>query len=269
MKIPWWLILLAFFGYSFWAVNYWHCQRCQCCSAATGGAAAVNAGVPMFLWGAVQPETDSTFKTWKKALLAKAGQGDTLVITGLYRGAEAFAGKDGNLGLARATVLATMMMPEMPESRIRRAAKVVSDGWSATGGSQENAEFTWSKMVLKKEAGAIIESDNAVTFLFPFNSTEKDSDPAVDNYLRKLVEKHKGTAATFVIVGHTDDVGEPAKNVALGLARATSISKFLITNGIAPNRIKSDSKGEAEPLADNTTDDGRHQNRRVIITVNQ
>jgi outer membrane protein OmpA-like peptidoglycan-associated protein len=269
MKIPWWLVLLVFLGYSYWSVNYWHCYKCQCCAGASPAAVAQASGAPLFKWSAAQPEPDSNFSTWKKAFLAKGGQGDTLLITGLYRTAETFTGKTGNLGIARATALRNLMMPEMPENRIRVDAKLVSDDWTATGDPKQCAEFAWSKMILKKEEGAIIESDNVVTFLFPFNSTEKDNNPAVDEYLKKLVEKHKALTTTFAITGHTDDVGEPDENIKLGLGRANSIAKILITNGINANRIKVDSKGEAEPLADNATEDGRHQNRRVSITVNK
>jgi outer membrane protein OmpA-like peptidoglycan-associated protein len=230
----------------------------------------MSSGMPMFKWGAAQPEPDARFADWKKEMLAKGGQGDTLLITGLYRAAEMAAdAKMPDLGLARATALKTLMMPEMPDSRIRTASKAVTDDWVANGAPHESAQFAWLKMVLKKDAGAIIESDNAVTFLFPFNSTEKDRDPAVDAYLTQLVEKHKGTTATFAITGYTDDVGEDAENLALGLGRAKSIEKVLVNLGIAASRIKADSKGEANPVADNSTEDGRHQNRRVVLTVNR
>lgn len=269
MKIPWWLVLLVFAGFSYWSVNYWHCYKCECCNGAIPPEIAQNIGAPLFNWSADKPNPDSNFLAWKKRLLSKGGQGDTLLITGLYRTAETFAGKDGNLGLVRAAALRTMMAPEMPENRIRLLAKAVSDDWSASGEPRQSATFDWSKMILKKEAGAIIESDNMVTFLFPFNSTEKDQDPAVDDYLKKMVEQHKALTTTFEISGHTDDVGEPAENVKLGLGRANSIAKMLIANGINAARIKVDSKGEAEPIADNTTEDGRHQNRRVTIKTNK
>ncbi|MCB0530437.1 MAG: OmpA family protein, partial [Saprospiraceae bacterium] len=132
----------------------------------------------------------------------------------------------------------------------------------------ESASFNWVKMVLKKEDSAIIETDRDVILLFPFNSTEKDHNPAVDAYLKKMCEKHKTTRATFRVVGHTDDVGTEEDNVKLGMGRAKAVAKILMDNGIASERIQVDSKGEAEPVASNDNDDGRHQNRRVIITVN-
>lgn len=264
MRIPPWLLALLFAGYSAWAVNYWHCYKCQCCDGASPELPA-SSGTPLFNWSAPSSVPDSNFTAWKKVFLAKSKQGDTLLITGLYRAGETNGSKFPNLGLARAQFLAAQMQPELPANRIKTAAKLVSDNLTATSGPGESAEFAWLKMVLKKDEGAIIESDNAVTFLFPFNSTEKDSDPNVDAYLQKLVDKHKATTATFVIVGHTDDVGTPEENAALGLGRANAIRQFLINKGIAAGRIQASSKGEAEPVTDNSTEDGRHQNRRVVL----
>jgi outer membrane protein OmpA-like peptidoglycan-associated protein len=270
MRIPWWLILLVFAGYSWWAVRYWHCYKCQCCAGETTETALQTTGSPLFGWGSAKIVSDSNFMAWKKLLLAKGGQGDTLMITGLYRSAEkATDAAITDLGLARAKAIQALMMPEIPENRTRLSSKSVSDDWAEGGTARENAMYSWLKMILKKEEGAIIESDNAVTFLFPFNSTEKDKDPAVDTYLKALVEKHKASTATFAISGYTDDVGEADKNLGLGLGRAKSIEKVLVQLGIAANRIKADSKGEADPVADNGTEDGRHQNRRVVLTVNR
>lgn len=266
MKIPLWLIAVLFAGYTVWCVNYWHCRICDCCNGEPAATTVETTGVPLFKWDANQPEPDDKFADWKKDLLAKGGQGDTLLITAWYRAGETDGPK---LGMGRAEALRAMMMPEMPDSRIHLAAKLVEDALVAGGPALESAGFSWLKMVLAKEEGAIIESDNAVTFLFPFNSTEKDKDPAVDAYLKKLVEKHKATSATFLVVGHTDNVGSDEQNIALGMGRAKAIAKILTNNGIAANRIKVESKGKSEPVADNSTDDGRHQNRRVVLTTNQ
>ncbi len=265
MKLPLWLIAVLFVGYSAWAIRFWHCRQCQCCDGQTPTTETVQtSGVPLFKWNADQPEPDANFKKWKKDLLGRGGQGDTLLITGWYRN-----GETADIGMARANALKAMMMPEVPDSRLHLGSKVVQDSLVEGGPAMESADFSWIKMILAQESGAIIESDNDVTFLFPFNSTEKDKDPAVDAYLKKLVDKHKSTTATFTVVGHTDDVGEPEDNVKLGLGRAKAIAQILIKNGIASDRIKVDSKGEAEPVADNKTDDGRHQNRRVVLTVNR
>jgi len=268
MKIPLWLIILLLVGYTIWCANFWHSYQVRhCCGDETTLAAgAQSSGVPLFKWNTDKPVEDANFTSWKKDLLKKGGQGDTLVITGHYRSGE----KDGEkLALARAAAIRDMLAPEFPASRVRLATSMVNDGLVENGDPKESASYAWSKMVLKKEDSAIIESDKDVILLFPFNSTEKEHDPKVDAYLKDLCEKHKGDNATFVVTGHTDDVGEPGPNQAFGLKRAQSVAKILTDNGIAKSRIQTGSKGETEPAADNGTEDGRHQNRRVVITVNR
>ncbi len=262
-KIPLWLVLLVFAVYSVWAVRFWHCYVCKCCDGqASIEVSAKTTGEPLFKWISNVPEPDANFAAWKKALLARGGQGDTLLITGWQR-----PGEPEGIGLARAEAIKQLMMPEVPESRIRLASKTVEDGLAEGSPPMASADYNWLKMVLAMEEGAIIESDQDVIFLFPFRSTEYDKDPKVENYLKKLVEKHKTTSATFLIVGHTDDVGTDEANMELGRARAQSIANVLIKSGIAANRIKVESRGKREPVADNTTEDGRHRNRRVVITV--
>lgn len=262
-KIPLWLVLLVFAGYSVWAVRFWHCYVCKCCDGQVPTeVSAKTTGEPLFKWMSNVPEPDANFAAWKKALLARGGQGDTLLITGWQR-----PGEPEGTGLARAEAIKQLMMPEVPASRIRLASKTVEDGLAEGGPPMASANYDWIKMVLAMEEGAIIESDQDVIFLFPFRSTEYDKDPKVEDYLKKLVEKHKTTSATFLIVGHTDDVGTDEANMELGRARAQSIANVLIKSGIAANRIKVESRGKREPVADNTTEDGRHRNRRVVITV--
>jgi len=264
MKLPLWVPILLLLGWTAWSTHRYYCIKCGCCGDGAGTElGAQGSGEPLFKWNAEKPEANDQFKKFKAALL-KSGQGDTLVITGLYRAKEAMGQK---LGLARAAALKALMMPELPDSRIRLQAKEVSDALAEGGAASASADFAWRKMMLKMEESAIIESDNSTIMLFPFNSTEKDNDSKVDAFLKSLCEKHKGNTKNITIVGHTDNVGEDKENEALGLGRAKSVARILTACGIAANRISASSKGESEPAADNSTDDGRHQNRRVVITV--
>jgi outer membrane protein OmpA-like peptidoglycan-associated protein len=267
MKIPLWLIGLLFAGYTAWCINYWHCNVCQCCEGPSAATTATEtSGVPLFNWNADKPVDDPKFPDWKKTLLKGGGQGDTLMITGYYRANEATGEK---LALARAASIRDMLAPEFPANRVKITTKLVDDGLADGSSPKEGADFSWLKMVLKNEDSAIIESDQDVILLFPYNSTEKESDPKVDAYLKELCDKHKTNNTTFSVVGHTDEVGSDESNMAFGAARAKSVAKILMSNGIAAARITTNSKGESEPVAPNDTEAGRHQNRRVVITVNR
>lgn len=69
------------------------------------------------------------------------------------------------------------------------------------------------------------------------------------------------------IVGHTDNVGNPASNLTLSKTRAEAVVEYLKKKGIPASRIQMvDGKGSNEPVSDNTTEAGKAQNRRVVIT---
>jgi outer membrane protein OmpA-like peptidoglycan-associated protein len=88
---------------------------------------------------------------------------------------------------------------------------------------------------------------------------------AIDRFLHTL---HGTDGAIFVVAGHTDNLGPESYNYALGQKRAASVVRYLITRkGIDPLRVTAVSYGEQAPLADNTTLQGRHRNRRVEILV--
>jgi len=71
------------------------------------------------------------------------------------------------------------------------------------------------------------------------------------------------------IEGHTDWIGSDAYNQKLSEARANSVRQYLIQHGIAPERFVAVGYGEARPIADNNTVQGRARNRRTEFTVMQ
>ena len=82
-----------------------------------------------------------------------------------------------------------------------------------------------------------------------------------------------GGSSTITVTGHTDDVpltgGQFTDNWGLAAGRASSVVRELGATGlIDPERLSAVSKGESEPVADNTTAEGREQNRRIEIEIN-
>lgn len=69
------------------------------------------------------------------------------------------------------------------------------------------------------------------------------------------------------IEGHTDNVGDDDSNQGLSQRRADSVKSFLVQQGIASARIISSGKGERQPVADNESEGGRQQNRRVEVII--
>ncbi len=69
------------------------------------------------------------------------------------------------------------------------------------------------------------------------------------------------------IEGHTDNVGSDDYNQGLSQSRADSVRSFLMQQGISSERIVASGKGEQRPVADNESEGGRQQNRRVEVII--
>lgn len=69
--------------------------------------------------------------------------------------------------------------------------------------------------------------------------------------------------------GYTDNVGGPQQNLQLSQERAKNVVAELVRKGISPERLTAEGYGEQYPVADNSTEEGRAQNRRVSMRVTQ
>jgi outer membrane protein OmpA-like peptidoglycan-associated protein len=69
------------------------------------------------------------------------------------------------------------------------------------------------------------------------------------------------------IIGHTDNVGPDAYNMALSERRAKTVVAYLVRRGIAQERLAVQFFGETKPVETNDTDEGREKNRRVEFKI--
>jgi outer membrane protein OmpA-like peptidoglycan-associated protein len=105
----------------------------------------------------------------------------------------------------------------------------------------KNIFYETDKFDLKKES--MIELDRLVAFL------------------------NKNPKVNFEISGHTDNVGTKAYNQTLSEKRAKSVYDYLLSKGISAARMSSKGYGDTKPVAENTTDKGRSQNRRTEFMI--
>ena len=104
--------------------------------------------------------------------------------------------------------------------------------------------------------------------LFDFDSSAIKPEAAV--VLQEVAAMLKQNAGkTVTIEGHTCSIGTEQYNQGLSERRANSVKKFLADKGIDSARLSAQGIGEARPVADNTTEDGRSRNRRVEFHVMQ
>lgn len=71
---------------------------------------------------------------------------------------------------------------------------------------------------------------------------------------------------SYEVAGHTDSVGSKATNQTLSEARAAAVVAYLSSKGVDAARLSARGFGETKPIADNSTAEGRAQNRRVTFT---
>ncbi len=102
---------------------------------------------------------------------------------------------------------------------------------------------------------------------FAFDSAELTADDKAE--LDKLIAILLNPKLSFIagtITGYTDNVGKPEYNVGLSKRRAQAVADYAKSKGLHfGDRFEVIGKGEADPIADNKTEDGRAQNRRVTI----
>lgn len=156
-----------------------------------------------------------------------------------------------------------------------RGAAVVGAGVGALGG------YIWSTQMAQKKAameqataGTGVEvtqtADNQLRLNIPsdisFDTGRADIKPNMRPILDQFAQGLGNQPNTEIrIVGHTDSTGSDAINNPLSVNRAASARDYLIARGVDSRRIQIDGRGSHEPIADNRTDFGRAQNRRVEI----
>jgi OOP family OmpA-OmpF porin len=106
----------------------------------------------------------------------------------------------------------------------------------------------------------------AAEALFDFDQAivKPDGKAALDDLLLKLQGMN---TEVMIAVGHTDSVGSATYNDKLSLRRADAVKAYLVSKGLEPARFYTEGKGEAQPIATNTTAEGRAKNRLVTIEV--
>lgn len=83
--------------------------------------------------------------------------------------------------------------------------------------------------------------------------------------IAKVIKNNK--ISKLLIVGHTDSTASEGYNIKLSYARANSVKKYLVSKGISEEALLTQGYGKRHPLAPNTTEEGRSENRRVEFYI--
>lgn len=144
----------------------------------------------------------------------------------------------------------------------RKGYLFYSDNFFLSGGNPDSS-FTKDIPLEPIAVGASIVLRNIF-----FDSRQFDLKPASLTELDKVVALlHENPRLAIQISGHTDNVGQDKDNLVLSNNRAKAVVDYLISKGIAAGRLSFKGFGATKPVADNSSEAGRAQNRRTELSV--
>lgn len=264
------LVLILSFGW-IWFCQHWHC--CWIIQSCSNGSAVTKVTSPkpttpldspiIFNWSETEPIAGSEYDSYVAALMDGLTEDNILEITGTYDADEPTPEGYENMGMARAEAIRALLSEQIAGERVRLNSQLVSN---RTGSQQQgfvSHSFKWLKPEVDEPE--VVRLADKTVILFPFNSAKNNKE--MNEYLDNLAKQLKASRQVVHLTGHTDGIGTQKYNDRLGLKRARKIRRILINKGVRRSQIKTHSKGMREPIATNETDEGRSQNRRVVVTI--
>ncbi len=215
-----------------------------------------------------------------RILVAAAAAGSLLVAgcttnpyTGEKQGSKAAYGAVIGAALGCGVAMATTKHGERNE----RCGQAAAIGAVAGGGVGVYMDVQ-EKKLRDRLAGVGVgvqrdKATGAINLVMPGNITFPTAQAAVraDFYpvldaVADVLKEYKDTSIT--VSGHTDNVGADAYNQKLSQDRASAVASYLINRGVADGRVSAVGYGKSYPIAANTSEAGRSQNRRVEVRIN-
>ena len=215
-------------------------KRSMHCMTAIVAAAALASGCAMFKSDTGTERTTARDKTKKGAIIGAASGAVIGAVVGEKEADEILAGAVIGAGIG-AGVGAYMDKQEeklarIPGTTVERAGEDV-----LLVHFQSDLLFNVDSAVLQSGARASLDDAAAVFLEYP--------------------------KTAIIAQGHTDSTGTEEHNQALSERRAGAVENYLVGRGVEGGRIAAIGYGEGEPVADNSTDSGRRQNRRVDLLL--
>lgn len=149
------------------------------------------------------------------------------------------------------------------DSRTREADAAKADAEQARRQAEELQRQIAELNAKSTERGLVVTLGDVL-----FETAKSDLKAgAIANISKLAVFLNQYPDRTVTIEGHTDNVGNEDYNLGLSQRRANAVQQYLISQGIASNRLTATGKGENFPVASNETPSGRQMNRRVEVII--
>lgn len=157
---------------------------------------------------------------------------------------------------------------KLPETKLY-GVEIVAKGYLLYLDMVDLSQRTYDEVVVKNflldrvEVGAKVILKN-IYFEFGKSTLKPESYAGLDNVV-KLLQSNE--TIRIEISGHTDNIGSLRTNTKLSTDRAKAVVNYLVQKGISPSRLEYKGYAFSQPVAPNSTEAGRAQNRRVEFKV--
>ena len=213
---------------------------------------------------------------------------DKSIITAVSLGALALTSgcvtnpETGNRTISKAALggiggaLGGYLLGDILGGRNDRTAKIVGAGLGGLAGAGVGYYMDEQEKKLREQtAGSGIDvtrdGDNLILNM-PSNVTFAVDSSAISPAFQATLGEVANTLSRYEksyvdVLGHTDSTGSDAYNQSLSERRAESVANFLANSGVQRARLATKGYGESQPIASNSTEEGRAANRRVEIKI--
>lgn len=202
-------------------------------------------------------QSNSSYLSDKNGNVITAGSG-VCVTNGAFMSDEALMGCDPDAAAKAAADAEAAAKAEAESAAAEEAERKAAEAAAAAAAAASAANQAPAPQIMTLNGKAHFETGSAAL------------GPEGEMALSRMAEQLKSyeTIEKIAIVGHTDSTGDEAMNQRLSERRAASVRGFLDNAGVLEGAVVDVmGKGESAPIADNSTDEGRQQNRRVDIEV--
>ncbi len=178
-------------------------------------------------------------------------------------------------GAAAGAILGQIIGGNTKATLIGTAAGAVIGGLAGAGigTMMDQQEADMRQALAQSESVAVQREGDMLALTFKsdvtFDVNSATIRPGFYSELQQVAQVlNKYPQTTIQVAGHTDSTGSETYNQTLSERRANSVKNALTQYGVLPSRINAIGLGESSPIADNNTEYGRQQNRRVELRIN-
>jgi len=224
--------------------------------------------------------SNSVVKTTKKAIMLNKGMAGFLLVISMFaiaisgcktasksqKGAVIGGASGGVIGGVVGRSMGNTAMGAIIGATVGGVAGAVI-GKQMDKQAEEIAKEMGDAEVIREGEAIVIKFKEKVLFAYDHSDLNATAKTNLDK-LKTILLKYPET--NIMVIGHTDSKGSNKYNQTLSESRANSVTHYTNQNGISNDRLSAIGKGETDPIATNSTEEGSALNRRVefVITAN-